>query len=348
MRSLHLLCLGFAFLTACKKEDDAPAPSGGGGAGATSGSIHIAGYDQPGSYLQACYWIDGVRINLSNGSSDAVANALAVTDDHVYVVGFMDFSGSVLNIPVLWVDGAVQALSTASGPHDAATGVAVYNGEVHVVGRKKNPVSGDDMAMYWHNGAEVALTGSTSDAVALGVFVDASGVYIAGEMDGKAVYWHDGTLVELTDGSSNALATDIAVENGVVHVCGGEENIAGILQACTWANGTQAALSLNGGLASALHVVDGNVYVVGRSSLTVGDDGYSTYWVNGSGSMTAFPSNAIFTSSAGAGIWFDGTNVHTVAAMYGPNNTITGIYANNSVGESTLGFGNGAVDICIH
>ncbi|MEZ4791886.1 MAG: hypothetical protein R2811_17940 [Flavobacteriales bacterium] len=349
MKRLYLLCLGLAVLTGCKKDEDDPAPSGGGG-GPTGGnaSIHIVGYDIPSSYLQACYWKDGVRTNLSDGSSDAVANAIAVTDDHVYVVGYMDFAGSVLNIPVLWVDGTVQPLATASGPFDAAVGVDVYNGEVHVVGSRRHPVSGNDVATYWHNGAEQALTDGSSDAVATGVSVDATGVYVSGEMDGKAVYWHDGVQVELTDGTHSAAATDIEVENGVVYVCGGEENDSGILQACTWTNGTKSTLTLNGGLASDLHVVGGDLYVVGRSSITEGDEGFSTYWVNSSSYATANPPNAAFSYSAGAGIWFDGTKVHTVSGLYGPLSNASGVYSDNTTGTATGGFGKGAADICVH
>ncbi|MCB9184335.1 MAG: hypothetical protein H6591_10475 [Flavobacteriales bacterium] len=349
MKHLHLLCLGLAVMAACKKDDDKNSPGGGGGNGTGgSASIHIVGYDQPGSFLQACYWKDGVRTNLSDGSSDAVANAIAVTDDHVYVAGYQDFAGSVLNIPVLWVDGTVQPLSAASGPFDAATGVDVFNGEVHVVGSRRHPVSGNDVATHWHNGAEQALTDGSSDAVATGVFADASGVYVSGEMDGKAVYWHDGVLVELTDGTHSAAASDIEVENGVVYVCGGEENDSGILQACSWIDGTKSTLTLNGGMASDLHVVGGNVYVVGRSSITEGDAGYSTYWVNSSSFGTANPPNTIFEFSAGAGIWFDGTKVHTVSGLYGPLSNAAGVYSDNTDGTATAGFGKGATDICVH
>lgn len=347
MKQEHLICMGLALLVACKKDDDASASPGGGNGPTGGGSIHIVGYDQPGSYLQACYWKDGVRTNLSDGSSDAVANAIAVTDDHVYVAGSQDFPGSVLNVPVLWVDGTVQPLSVASGPFDAAMGVAVYNDAVHVVGRRRHAVSGNDVAVYWYNGAEQALTDGSADAVATGVFADASGVYVSGEMDGKAVYWHDGALVELTDGTHSAAASDIEVENGVVYVCGGEANDSGIVDACSWTNGTKSTLTLNGGMASDLHVVNGSVYVVGRMSVAPGDAGVSTYWVNGNGSMTVHPPNAAFTSSAGAGIWFDGTNVHTVSGLYTDPNGSTGVHANNTAGTAAAGFGRGAADICV-
>lgn len=349
MKHVHLIYLGLAVLAACKKDDDKAPPSGGGGnSTGGSGSIHIVGYDQPGSYLQACYWKDGVRTNLSDGSSDAVANAVAVTDDHVYVAGYQDFEGSVLNIPVLWVDGVVQPLSVASGPFDAATGVAAYGSDVHVVGRRRHPVSGNDVAVHWYNGGEQALTDGSTDAVATGVFADASGVYVSGEYDGKAVYWHNGILVELTDGTYSAAASDIEVENGVVYVCGGEVDDSGYLGACIWVDGVKSTLTLNGGMASDLHVVDGNVYVVGRMSITPGDEGVSTYWVNGNGSMTVHPQNFIFTFSAGAGIWFDGTKVHTVSGLYGNGNSGTGVHADNTAGTATAGFGKGAADICVH
>lgn len=349
MKQLLFLCLGLMAATACKKDDDTAPPSGGGGpTPAGSGSIYITGFDRPGSYSQACYWKDGVRTDLTDGSSDAVANAIAVTDAHVYVAGFKDYAGSVLNVPTLWVDGTAQPLSPASGPHDAATGVAVFNGSAHVVGSRRHPDTGEDVAMYWHEGSVQALSNGMSDAMAIGVFVDASGVYIAGEMDGKAVCWHDGVLEELTDGTTSAAAFDIQVENGVVYVCGAEENEEGILQACLWVNGVKSMLTLNGGSANALHVVDGTVYVVGRTSLTPGDDGVSTYWVDGNSSMTYHPPEVLFVSSLGSGIWFDGTSVHTVSTLYGHDNGSTGMHANNTSSAVSTGFGKGTTGMYVH
>lgn len=347
MNKLLLLGAGLMAITACKKDDDAPQPAGGGGTGTGNGSVHIVGYDQPGSYLQACYWRDGVRTNLTDGSSDAVANAIAVTDDHVFIAGRRDLPGSVLNVPTLWVNGVPEILSPASGPFDAASGVAAYNGEAHVVGRRRDQGSGNEVAMYWYNSTPQALTDGTADAVATGVDVDASGVYISGETDGKAVYWHDGTLVELTDGTHSAAAFDIEVENGTVYVCGSEEDDEGNQQACIWVNGSQSMLTLNGGSASALHVVGDNVYVAGKQSGTLGGPGISTYWANGSGSTTFHPANAIFTSSAAGGIWFDGTNVHTVSGLYTDPNGAVGVHANNTAGTATSGFGKGASGICV-
>jgi hypothetical protein len=67
----------------------------------------------------ACYWKNGQRIDLTDGSKTAIARAVFVTDMHVYVAGMMDDQA------VYWRDEADRADS----------GRISVNGELHICQR---------------------------------------------------------------------------------------------------------------------------------------------------------------------------------------------------------------------
>ena len=83
--------------------------------------VYVAGYEvegtevSPGSFLftqVARYWVNGVVHVLSDGTSPAVASAIAVSDGHVLVAGWTA-SGSKL-VATLWRDGIPTYLTDGS------------------------------------------------------------------------------------------------------------------------------------------------------------------------------------------------------------------------------------------
>lgn len=90
----------------------------------------------------ACYWKNGQRVDLTNGSGIALARSVFVTDTHVYVAGMID------NQVVYWKDGDLTALTTPGGTYSIANSIFVQGTDVHVAGCKNG------YPAYWKNGIE--------------------------------------------------------------------------------------------------------------------------------------------------------------------------------------------------
>jgi hypothetical protein len=139
--------------------------------------VYVAGYyNVSGVGNQACYWRDGVLVDLGGG----YAEAIFVSGSDVYVAG-QDNSMK----PVYWKNGVKTQLSTNPGD---AFDIKVSDGNVHVVGWEHDS---DFFAVYWKNGAKSILSATGSNALASSIYVDGADVYIAGTKDDyqKMVYW---------------------------------------------------------------------------------------------------------------------------------------------------------------
>src|SRR4029077_18006114 len=80
---LSLLFGGIIILTSCRK--DLPLIFKHGGFG--SGHVFVAGYESNGTVNVAKYWIDGHEIRLSDGTNDAMANSIFVSNNDVFIAG---------------------------------------------------------------------------------------------------------------------------------------------------------------------------------------------------------------------------------------------------------------------
>ncbi|PIE78458.1 MAG: hypothetical protein CSA15_07695, partial [Candidatus Delongbacteria bacterium] len=96
---------------------------------------------------------------------------------------------------------AVCVLFTACGSDDDGSTSPTTN--VYVAGYEHNGTR--NVAKYWKNGEEIALTDGSQNAYAYDITIDNGNVYVVGnESNGTnnvAKYWKNGTEVTLTNGS---------------------------------------------------------------------------------------------------------------------------------------------------
>jgi hypothetical protein len=86
----------------------------------------------------ACYWKNKQRVDLTDGSEDALTRSVFVTDKHVYIAGMMNHQA------VYWKDGEMIALTT-EGTNSMANSIYVQGENVHVAGYQNGHPA------YWKN-----------------------------------------------------------------------------------------------------------------------------------------------------------------------------------------------------
>jgi hypothetical protein len=178
--------------------------------------------------------------------------------------------------------------------------------------------SGAPIAMYWKNGAAFPLTNDTQSAIADGIAVSGSDVYVVGQQRGPtghllAMLWKNGVATALTDGTKDGYANGVFVSGADIYVCGDEigEDASGnpSFAAEYWKNGVPTVLSNSseGEGANAIFVSGSDVYVAGVQNettqtpsgsstyqvATYWKDGAASYLTNGTASAVAF---SIFVS----------------------------------------------------
>ena len=260
-------------LTSCKK--DFPSIFKGGHSHSGQPVVFVAGYESNGTHNVATYWVDGQEIKLSDGSQDASANSIAVSNNNdVYVAGSD-------NGAVYWKNNNEIRLSGNN-----ATSVFVSGNDVYVAG------ADNSKAVYWKNGTEVTLEntnvyGDFNNAAANSVFVTGNDIYIAGYDGPNAVYWKNGSEIYLTAGTITITgfvhAYSIYVKGPDVYVVG-YSNFAGsnFPMVYYWINGVQTLFGqlASDGQGNQVLVSGSDVYVAGME--VSGPDYIQTaaYWKN--------------------------------------------------------------------
>ena len=273
-------------------------------------TVYIAGssYDSDGN-TTACYWVDGVRVELPGG---AWATDIVVENGTVYVSGTSEGFDACY-----WINQDRYDLPGSGGEAEA---IALDGNDVYVAGWY------NDGSCYWKNGQKINLTtNGDSQAFAIGVR-DNGGVYIGGYYLNNNHYyipcfWKDGnsrTNLPVPSGGDGEVY-DIAFMDGNMRYYGGyvlkTSSFAGYTPtAAYWRHTTRTNLPLGGstmdiyGATGHAITIDGSdVYVAGYTDWfeftgqeeTTGGS-FPQYWKNSTihdlegGPITNFGSGAAY------------------------------------------------------
>ncbi len=295
------------FLPSCSN------PSSGGGG--SNPVVYVAGYYTGGSGKKvACYWKDGVKTDLTDGTNDAEAFAIFVVSGSVYVAGYDN------NQAYYWKDNMAGAVPLPGALASRGNGIYVSGGTVYVAGYSDN--LGQAKACYWVDsgtptkkdllgaqpsqalsvflsGSDVNTSGYYSGSTAsywvneldlptplpdgtggrgMSIVVSGGTRYTAGYYDGgKACFWVEDAAPNHLDNSAKGLS--ISVSGGLVYTAGFYN--PGAITATYWI-GTTRQPDLTGTIpsrAEAIHVVDGVVYTAGWH--TPLPSFAASYWTDG-------------------------------------------------------------------
>jgi len=236
----------------------------------------------------ATIWTNGAARNLTNGTYDAVAESVFVTNSDIFVAGYEDnLSGKA--VAKVWRNGSpYQTLS--NGSNDAyAMSMTVSNSITYVAGYENNS-QGRPVATLWTNGTARKIGDESYQTFAYNVHVSNGSVYVAGEYrraDGGghlAVLWVNGELQVLGDGYNQTTATAVATANGNVYVAGTEFEASGMQNVMLWTNGSPRRISDGRARANAHSIATHNndVYLCGGyQKYSVSGYNFPAYWKNG-------------------------------------------------------------------
>jgi len=224
----------------------------------------------------AVYWKNKAQITLTNGSTNAESNAIAVHGNDIYVAGIeYNAARSRLNAR-LWKNGALVTLNDGSY-WSIATGVAVHGNDVYVSGNEN--LLGNPTARLWKNGVASTLATPGLPSFAGRIKIYGNDIYVLGQYsDGefsKACYWKNGTFqaVDFLPGGRNYNISDLLVKDGTVHLTGYGHDGSG-WKPLYWEGNIAYKLNEDNGSAYGIADVDGTITIVGEV------DGYPVKWEN--------------------------------------------------------------------
>src|SRR5579872_7177035 len=98
---LIILPIAFLFMASCKKHGERPA---------VVVDIYSAGYIRANSHLVAAYWKNGTLVRLGDSTVNTMANAIAINENDIYVVGNTTNSEQITTA-VIWKNGVATKLT---------------------------------------------------------------------------------------------------------------------------------------------------------------------------------------------------------------------------------------------
>lgn len=244
----------------------------------------------PGVY-SAAYWKNGNLVNLTPTSYGSQAEAIAVKDTDVYVVGEITDYQTQLNHAVYWKNGVMHPLNYGDSTtfSSLAADVAVEGKDVYIVGEYDNFAhTGSNQAILWKNGVAQSLSYNQFGSGARAVAVRKRQVYVAGysatdnTVTDIATYWKNGVPHRLESSAGFSWAGSMTLSDTDVYIAGQTyPTVNGISTAVYWKNGIKTSLQYNA-TTSGIAVHNGNVYVGGTTTINAANLQYqATYWTNG-------------------------------------------------------------------
>ena len=323
-KSLLSVLSGITFLLiSCQKDPFKIFKDGNANAGKPV--ILVAGNELIDSHYVAKYWIDGQGIMLSDGTHDATANSIFVSDNDVYIAG-------TDNGAVYWKNNREIRLSDGS-----ANSIFVAGNDVYVAGSNG---SDSPNAVYWKNGIEVQLEknnvyGNWGSFGANSIFVSGNDVYVAGFEGPNPVYWKNGKEIYLdfsTIGTAGFIhARSIFVSGQDVYVDGYGVTPGSPFQVFWYAvNGvfqTHITNPFSPGPGNSLFVSGSHVYIGGTQETPPHYPPSAAYWKDGN--VISLPKSEI--NSFGNAIAASGNHVYVAGYEYASNQSTTAVYWKDSV-----------------
>jgi hypothetical protein len=133
------------------------------------------------------------------------------------------------------------------------------------------------LAKYWKNGVGTSLTDGSKNAIAKGIAVNGTDVFIVGEEDGFAVLWKNGQSTKLTEKKGVAEAVFVTADNNL-YIVGSELGSNNFYRVAKfWKNGVKIDLTdgTSDANATCLYVYYNDIYIGGSEGASI------VYWKNG-------------------------------------------------------------------
>jgi hypothetical protein len=219
------------------------------------GNLYQCGYYRNGDTNSPCYWINGVRTELTRFTESGWEEAIGiiVVNGRIHIAG--KTGGQTL---CYWIDGDKQNLSLSNLPSAegfwlSLEGIATDGENVYIMGEYHYYNYEDNTYMYFYfspaDGGNITTFLSTSSSIILEKIYVANGdVYIImWEANNKRYYYVNGrnkTPISVPAVSSGVVE-DVIVLNNTVHAVGYTHDGANYssIRACYWKNGVQKQLS---------------------------------------------------------------------------------------------------------
>lgn len=266
---LPLLVIGLVF-NACKKKDDT----------SKDVDIYAVGYERNQQDIRvAKLWKNGVATSLTDGSFDAIADAVVVSGTDVYITG-SQFNTSGGKDAILWKNGVVTNVLEQLNFWSAHS-LSISGNDLYILGSEPGYRGVPVFKLYKNGEVSYLSDGSSTPFEARSIAAAGSDNYIGGSINDLAHVWKNGVATDIS-GGKKSYGFAIAISENDVYV--GGQSLEGKYNATIWKNGVATTLNNDAIYHSGVTaiVVSGNdVYAVGRLSDDDHNMGPIKLWKNG-------------------------------------------------------------------
>lgn len=271
---------------------------------------------------KAVYWINSLESELTDGTTDAEATGIDISQADVYVCGYEksggpDPEGGFYSVAVYWKNGVKTRLTEGTSNASAAA-IRVVGDDVYVAGSEYSSDRLRSNARLWKNGVGVALHDGINWSYATDLLVDGNDVYVTGSETAGGIplarLWKNGSIspLETTGGTSHA--NGIVKHGQDIYVYGSftADGPAAFPSAAYWKNGEKFILAVPSGSQSSyisgFELTDGQIHASG--SCHNGSEYEASYWHNGT--FNTLPGGK---SSEASGIRVVGSRVRVIGTV---------------------------------